>query len=320
MSDITITCYGPRGSLPTPSTRDFSTVEFGGNTSCYYLEAGPFRVILDAGSGIRNLGNDLMKAGEIGKHFIMCLSHYHWDHIQGLPFCVPMFIGSNTFHFHGFTPSGHELGPQPVVEQMLAHQQSNPHFPVAHGSMPSRKVYNDHPRQFSKTFWYTAQDGGYCRYETEKQATRYVLPGDADGESVLKVTTIPLNHPDGCLGYCFEYMGKKVVYATDNEPLRNTNHQLNTHAKGADWLLLDAQYTDKQLGGMVQTFGHGSAPACVAQAEDCEAKLLVLHHHDPASDDAFVQNMEMEAMRLVGMDLELELKVRAAKEGQVWEI
>lgn len=304
---MTVTCFGPRGSLPSPSTKTFKTEEYGGNTSCYYVEAGPFRIILDCGSGIRQLGNDLMAKGRgVGGEWIVLLSHYHWDHIQGLPFCVPMFIGANTFRFHGFTPSGHESGPKPVVETMLGHQQSNPHFPVAHTALPSQRKYQDHARQFSETFWYKHEDGRYIQTAQK--------PGGASWDT-LKITTIPLNHPDGCLGYRIEYEGKVMVYATDNEPLRHNNAQLLKHGSGADWMLLDGQYTEAQLAGPTQVFGHGTPEACVEQAKACKVKKLVIHHHDPNHDDTKVAQMEREALQG-----EPSGWGEFAREGAVWTV
>jgi len=79
-----ITCYGPRGSIPAPSRNNFNTTEYGGNTSCYLVEAGPFNIILDMGSGVLTAGDDLLRSGRgVGKHFIVPISHWHWDHIQG---------------------------------------------------------------------------------------------------------------------------------------------------------------------------------------------------------------------------------------------
>lgn len=284
-----LTCYGPRGSLPAPSTRTFKTWEYGGNTSCYYVEAGPFRIILDCGSGIRQLGNDLMARGEVGKNWLVLLSHYHWDHIQGLPFCVPMFISANRFRFHGFVPSGHERGPRPVVVTMLSDQQCNPHFPVDHSEMPGKMDYMDHSRQFPETFWYEADQMGNLIWHGGN-------PG-AEDHNQIKVTTIPLNHPNGCLGYCIEYMGKVLVYATDLEPLRHTNAQLVKHAENADLMVLDGQYTEAQLAGPTQYFGHGTPQSCVEQAKACKAKRLIVHHFDPNNDDDTLLSMEQEAFK-----------------------
>lgn len=159
-----VTCYGSRGSLPSPSRPGFSTLEFGGNTNCFFIQAGPFNIIESCGSGVSVLSDRLMgewvAGGRKPVDYIIPLSHYHWDHIQGLPFLVPAYIGTNTLHFHGFRPSGYEghdqrksdrAQPQTAVEMMLAHQQSNPHFPVAHEAMPADKHYWAHTARPSGT-------------------------------------------------------------------------------------------------------------------------------------------------------------------------
>lgn len=327
-----IKCYGPRGSLPAPATKEFDTREFGGNTSCYYVEAGPFRIILDCGSGIRMLGNDLLKAGQgVGGSWIVLLSHYHWDHIQGLPFCIPMFIGANTFHFHGFKPAGHKKSLRPIVEEMLDHQQSNPHFPVAHIDMPSQAVYVDHARQFSEEFWYVIlHDGTYKKFDKDPRTFSYpeyneftAARGPAGAfrdEDVLHVRTIPLNHPDGCLGYRIDYMGKSMVYATDNEPLLNPNAQLMAHGSDVQWMLLDGQYLDQQLSRSTQTYGHGTPRACVIQAVACRAEHVIIHHHDPGHDDAQLALMEASAIESLAAFEETGLHVEFAREGKEWEI
>ena len=320
-----ITCYGPRGSLPSPSRKGFSTLEYGGNTSCYYVEAGPFRIVLDNGSGVSSLGDDLMKnlllpqlktEGRMGMHFINLISHYHWDHIQGLPFHIPFFLPGNVFHIHGHDPSGYEAGkdkcvePRTAVERLLSEQQSNPHFPVAHECLPASRKYYGHPRQFSQTFWYIYTAGEYVKTDIEPAS---------QSASVLQITTIPLNHPDGCLGYRIEHLGKVAVYCTDNEPTRHTNIQINKHGKNADWMLLDGQYTEQQLSSSTQAFGHGTPNGCIEQAQECKAKHLIIHHHDPKHDDATVAGMEVDAVAY--SDTLLFPKcVEFAREGTTWEI
>lgn len=323
---IKITCYGPRGSIPAPSRKGFSTVEYGGNTSCYLVEAGPFTIILDMGSGILVAGDDLLKAGKgFGKEFVILLSHFHWDHIQGGPFAVPLFIGSNKFHFHGFAPSGSEnhVPFDRIVEQVIASQQEAPNFPVPHQAMPGRKEYRTHHFQFSETFTYFCDEAGKLHHNATQVIGKAheTLPVDVknDPRRWIKITTIPLNHPNGCLGYSTEYMGTKVVYCTDNEPLLYMNKEINKHAKDADWLLLDGQHTPEQLAGMTQTFGHGTPNNCVDQAKACGAKHLVIHHHDPRHDDAKIADMERQTVQYavgVGYTGSMEF----AKEGAVWEV
>jgi phosphoribosyl 1,2-cyclic phosphodiesterase len=310
-----VTCYGPRGSIPAPSTEKFSTFEYGGDTSCYFVEAGPFRIILDCGSGIRQLGNDLMAQGKgVDQEFIILLSHYHWDHIQGLPFFTPVFIGANRINFHGFVPAGHEHGVKPAVEQMLQHQQSSPHFPVAHGALPSRRDYWDHARQTSERFWYLAKADGTVNY-----MGGVVGPADRMDPHWLRITTIPLNHPDGCLGYRIEYQGKVLVYASDNEPLRKPNAMLVKHAQEADLAIFDGQYTEEQLAGSVQGYGHGSPESCVDQAKACETKRLRVHHFDPGSSDSALDEMERQA-QAYAREVGYTGSVDFAYQGAVWEI
>jgi len=302
-----VTCYGSRGSLPAPSRKGFDTDEFGGNTNCFYVEMGPFKLIESCGSGVSVLSDRLMVEwltnGRKGQDYIMPLSHYHWDHIQGLPFLVPAYIGGNRLHFHGFRPSGYEghdqrksdrSQPQTAVEMMLAHQQSNPHFPVAHEAMPAEKHYHAHNRQFSETFWYGYADGflNYWEHRPQKPAP---WMGNLPDEDVLKITTIPLNHPDGCLGWRVEYMGKVVAFCYDCEPFRYANAKISALAKGADLMILDGAYTEDQLRGAQQGFGHGSPESCIDQAKDADAKFCLIHHHDPKHDDRKLGDAEIEA-------------------------
>jgi len=288
-----LACYGSRGSLPTPSTPTSSTATYGGNTSCYYLEAGPFRFILDGGSGARRLGADLSQQGlGFPGTWVVLLSHFHWDHIQGLPFFAPLRFPGNTFYFHG-------LG---SVREKLESQQQAPNFPVQHSEFPSERSYIDHPRRFSETFWYTYDQGGVA------YARRQML-----GDQAIKVTTIPLNHPNGCLGYRIEYMGKVLVYATDNEPLRHPNTRLTQLAQGADLLIMDGQYTEEQLADSTQGYGHGSPESCVEQAKLCGAKKLIIHHHDPSHGDGTLARMEEKAFS--GSP---EGWGEFAREGKVW--
>jgi len=276
---------------------------YGGNTSCYHIEAGPFSIICDMGSGIANLGTDMFKTGcAVGKEHVILISHYHWDHLQGGPFFIPFFIPNNKFHFHGFAPAGMEstVPFDRVVEHLLSAQQMTPHFPVAHGSLPSKKDYHTHQRQFSESFWYYIDGKGKLEFQHEFSAEfddKGTLPEltKSNPNNWIKITTIPLNHPDGCLGFRVDYMGKSVVYATDNEPLRYPNSAITKVSEGASLLILDGQYDEKRLGGSTQTFGHGSPYSCVEQAagaklaDDC---TLVIHHHDPLHDDSKLYEME----------------------------
>jgi len=311
--------FGVRGSLPSPSTKGFKTSAYGGNTTCYYLEVGPFRIILDMGSGARPLGNLLMSNGVIGKSFIFLLTHYHSDHTQGIGFFVPLYIKANTFHIHGFTPD-ERRGADPIrniVLQCLEEQQSSPYFPVPHVSLPAEKLYQAHDRMFSEVFYYLHRDGRYM-YISEKESAE---TKSADPKDVAKVTTIPLNHPNGCIGYRIDYTNKSLAFCTDSEPLAFTNDRINTLCKDVDLIVLDGQYTAKQLRGQTQTFGHGTPELCVDQAVACGAKRLLITHFDPGHDDAKLKEMEETCIAyLAKQKKKTPSSVEFAREGRTWEI
>lgn len=311
--------FGVRGSLPAPSAKNFNTSIYGGNTTCCYLQAGPFRIIFDMGSGARMLGNHLMKKGVIGKNFIFLLTHYHSDHIQGIGFCVPFYIKSNTFFIHGFTPEGREnIDPlRNVVLQALGEQQASPFFPVPHSLLPAQKRYNAHNRMFSETFYYLHRDDNYF-FISEKDSAE---TASIDPQDLLKITTIPLHHPNGCLGYRIDYGDESFAFCTDNEPLAYPNHQINTICKDVDVIVLDGQYTAEQLSGPTQTYGHGSPELCVDQAIACGAKKLLITHMDPAHDDKKVTQMEEECKTyLAKKKKKTPASVEFAKEGKSWDI
>lgn len=310
--------FGIRGSLPSPASKDFVTSDFGGNTTCYYLEAGSFRIIFDMGSGARALGNYLMKKGDVGKPFIFLLTHYHSDHTQGIGFCTPLYIKTNTFHIHGFTPD-ERRGSDPIrniVLQCLEEQQSSPYFPVPHISLPAHKFYYAHDKMFSEIFYYTHKDNSYNYFEDGAFDEKGKDPKDT-----LKITTMPLHHPNGCLGYRIDYMDKSVAFCTDNEPLAFPNNKISTICKDSDILVLDGQYSAEQLKGPTQTYGHGTPELCIDQAIECNAKKLVVTHMDPGHDDEKVKGMETSAKEyLRNKKTKLPSDLEFAREGHSWEI
>ncbi len=317
-----VTCFGSRGSIAAPSRKGFSTLEYGGNTSCYYVEAGDFRVILDHGTGAMILGDQLMREHQVGKHFLALSSHYHWDHIAGLPFFTPYYIQSNTFHIHGHEPPGHEGGLVNTVERLLSEQQYSPHFPVAHASFPSVRKYVSHSRLFSESFYYWIDEVGNYQMVASRMldVVKETLPASIkmDIRRWLKITTIPLQHPDGCLGYRLDYMGKSIAYCTDNEPLRHTNAAISRIAKGVDLLIDDGQYSEQVLANNTQGFGHGTPRSCVEQAFSSDARELWISHHDPKADDQTLALMELDAQSYAATSGFTGV-VRFAREGDIWE-
>jgi phosphoribosyl 1,2-cyclic phosphodiesterase len=247
--------WGVRGSTPTLE-RD--TWRYGGNTPCLELTAPDgTRIILDCGTGLRMLGNRLIeKLGgrTIDAHILV--THYHWDHIQGIPFFHPFFEPQNRFHFYSFQSKS--LGPN-SLHQVLQAQLASPYFPVDVNSMTAARDFHE------------------------------VAGGDKWEVHGTRVSAGWLNHPQGCLGYRIETAGGSIVYATDNEPgVAEFDHNLRQLAHGADVLIYDAQYSPEQLASERKGWGHSSWLEAVKVARDAKVRNLILFHHDPDSSDKVV--------------------------------
>jgi phosphoribosyl 1,2-cyclic phosphodiesterase len=245
-----ITFWGVRGSIASPGAE---TAKVGGNTSCVEVACGDTRIILDAGTGLRALGDKLVSEGSTEAHLL--LSHYHWDHIQGLPFFVPTYLPSSRLTVYG------AAGPMPIRE-VLAHQMCAPVFPVPFMDVAARF----HTRELSS--------------------------GDSVAVGGARVTAAKLNHPGGVLGYRIEHGGRTVVYATDTEHFACPDPAILGLARGADVLIYDAQYTPEEYRGEAGPskagWGHSTFEVGRALAREAGVGTLVLFHHDPRRTDAAV--------------------------------
>jgi len=247
-----------RGSTPTV---DPATSRYGGNTPCLEIQTPDGgRFILDCGTGLRMLGNSWPgpdATAEHGTHIFV--THYHWDHIQGLPFFAPLYIETNTFHFYSFRSKF--LG-RNSLRQVFETQMELPYFPVDLSAMSAKRIFRE-------------VTGGES----------YYLPG-------AKITARWLHHPQGCLGYRFETSAGTIVYATDNEPgNRELDASLRELAAGADIFINDAQYSPEQLASTRRGWGHSSWLEGVRIAQEVGVKTLVLFHHDPDSTDRVVDGL-----------------------------
>ncbi|HEY4948769.1 MAG TPA: MBL fold metallo-hydrolase [Candidatus Acidoferrales bacterium] len=247
--------WGVRGSTPTLE-RD--TWRYGGNTPCLELTAPDgTKFILDCGTGLRMLGNHLTERRRgMGIEAHILVTHYHWDHIQGIPFFHPFFESQNRFHFYSFQSK--YLGPH-SLEQVFAAQLASPYFPVDVTMMTAARDF------------------------------REVANGETWAIHGTHITARYLNHPQGCLGYRIETTGGSIVYATDNEPGEHTCDQnLRQLAHGADVLIYDAQYSPEQLASERKGWGHSSWLEGVKIAREAKVRNLILFHHDPDSPDKVV--------------------------------
>lgn len=258
-----ITVWGCRGSLPTPGPH---TVRYGGNTTCVELSLDDGTVIvLDAGSGLRNLGTSLLHRNEI-RELHLYVTHTHWDHLLGFPFFGPSYLPDFTIHVRG--------GPaaKGFLKETLERQMRPPYFPVAFRTLRAR--FNFHlgepePRTI-----------GSCEVEP-----------------------IRLNHPNGGFGFRFVEGGRSLVFLPDNE-LDHCHVKGMDRAefvrlcRGADLLLHDSQYTDEEYERR-EGWGHSRISSVLQLAMDAEVKRLGLFHHDPDRSDDQMDAIEEDCRRRI---------------------
>jgi len=254
--------WGVRGSTPTV---DPATWRYGGNTPCLELIAPDgTQIILDCGTGLRMLGSRwATPSGGKSPETHILVTHYHWDHIQGIPFFSPLYAENNEFHFYSFRSKF--LG-RDSLKQVFEAQMALPYFPVDMSAMNAKRKFKE-------------VDGG-----------------DSFKAGENRITARWLNHPQGCLGFRIETAAGTVAYATDNEPGDvKLDESLRELAAGADILINDAQFTPEQLATTRKGWGHSSWLEGTRLARQAEAKTLVLFHHDPDSTDRMVDSILRQA-------------------------
>jgi phosphoribosyl 1,2-cyclic phosphodiesterase len=259
---MNIRFWGVRGSIASPGP---DTAAVGGNTSCVELTCGRRRIVLDAGTGLRALGNHLVASADVSSPerlaLTLLLSHCHWDHIQGLPFFVPVYMKDAALDIVS--------GANGVmsIRQTLEHQMTAPVFPVRLDEVGARI------------------------------STREVKLGEVFDIGDVKVRVAKGNHPGGVMAYRIEHDGKSVVYATDTEHFACVDPALRTLSEGADVLIYDAQYTPDEYARKVG-WGHSTYLAGTELAREAGVGTLVLFHHDPMRSDAGVADIERRAREL----------------------
>jgi phosphoribosyl 1,2-cyclic phosphodiesterase len=251
--------WGVRGSIPVPGPH---TAQIGGNTSCVEVRAGSEILIFDAGTGLRGLGNALMR--ELPVVARMFFTHVHWDHIQGFPFFVPAFVKGNRFDLFGARKTSSTLA------ETLSGQMNFPNFPVSLNEMAAQMNFHD-------------------LHEGEAVAC-----GDA------VITNTQLNHPGGVFAYRVDFGGHSLVVATDTEHFSCVDRKLVELAEGSDILVYDAMYTPEEYEGEGELaprtgWGHSTYVEAAKVARAARVRKLVLFHHDPDHDDAKVREIETRA-------------------------
>ncbi len=244
--------WGVRGTMPV-SGRDVQ--RHGGRTPCAsVISAGGDIVIVDAGTGIKALGESLLTrrdAGRLSLHIL--LTHFHLDHVIGLPFFAPLYAGGTGVTFYS------PLAPRDT-ERQLRGIMSGRYFPVDFGETASTK--------------------------------KFVKAGE-DTISIgrLEVSGCPLNHPQGCLGYRITDRTGSIVFATDTEPPdAGLDERLAGFIRGADFFVCDATFTPEEYKTR-QGWGHGTWLDGVRLARRAGVRNLLLSHLNPDHTDARVEEM-----------------------------
>lgn len=297
--------WGVRGSVPAPGP---STVYYGGNTSCVEVRADGEIIVLDCGTGIRELGVAL--ASEFNGqplNITILITHTHWDHIQGFPFFMPAYDPKNKIRVLGYE------GAKAGLAGILSQQMESPYFPIQLKKLPGNIVI------------------------TELKKMRF-------GVGKVKVRAGFVNHPGICVGYRIESSSGSLAYLPDNEPfnrrdlprakgdtkqktitgstdfIKAEDQKIVDFIRGVDLLILDAQYDAEEYREHAG-WGHGCVEDAVSLAIRAGVGQLYLFHHDPNHDDGTITRMLGEARKFVEKEGST-LKVEAAREGEscVWPL
>lgn len=277
--------WGTRGSYPAPGPH---TVRYGGNTTCVEVQAGPHLLILDAGTGIINLGYDLLRRSQESGAAIratLLFTHMHHDHTQGFPYFPPAYLGSSVLHI---------LGPRTFeqeIDQTLSNVVLPPSFPMSLAEMSSLKVIRSlHENELICIDGEAGEPQVFNRFHDQ------VAPGpDAVCVHIHKSYAHPRS---GVFVYRVAYRGRSLVFATDTEGYVDTDQRLVAFARGADLLIHDAQFSAEEYVQSRQGWGHSTPQMAAEVARQCGAARLVLSHHEPRYDDAAVERLECAARAL----------------------
>ena len=257
-----IRCWGARGSIPV-SGEEY--LHYGGDTTCLEIRSQDDEIIIvDAGSGIRRLGNKLLAENRL--HYTMLFTHAHWDHLMGFPFFKPIYMSGTSISLFGCQFA------QTSVKQMISRIMNPHHFPVNFEDIKVEITYHD---SCSTIF----------------------------GLNALTVNTIPLSHPNQGVGYKFAENGKNFIFLTDNELGYRHDGGLAyddyvKFADQADFLMHDAEFLEEDYQ-KTKTWGHSFYKQALQLAIDAKVKKLGLFHHNQERSDWAIDEIVLNCQRII---------------------
>lgn len=256
LSDFWIKFWGVRGSVASPGEQ---TVKYGGNTSCIEMRCGEHRLIFDAGTGLKVLGDNLNLQEQLDYNIF--LSHSHMDHVCGFPFFRPAYLPNSRLTLW----AGHLKPQQMSVEGMIRNMMDQPFFPITVDLLAASLTFRD----------FTAGETLYLGTD-------------------ISIQTASLNHPGGATGYRVNYNNCAVCYVTDTEHVPNKpNQAILDLIQDADVLIYDSTYTDAEFPEHVG-WGHSTWQEGARLAKMAGVKQFFVFHHDPSRTDDMLDMISAE--------------------------
>lgn len=261
MPVMKIKFWGCRGSIPVPDSR---MMKYGGNTTCVEVDVDGKTFIIDAGTGIRKLGDELIEKKV--QSMDMFVTHSHWDHIQGFPFFSPIYLPNTAITIYGCTSSYKRL------RTIFENQMSYEYFPISFFDLKSRIDF------------------------VEICGRKFEVNG-------CSVSIIEANHPVYTIGLRIEKDGKSFVFITDNEirfeKPKTQRDEFVRFCAGADYLVHDAQYSDDEYRNR-KGWGHSTYEDVMSLAGEARVKSLGFFHHDPNRKDDELDRIEEKFKKMCG--------------------
>jgi phosphoribosyl 1,2-cyclic phosphodiesterase len=278
--------WGTRGSIPVPGN---NTLKYGGNTPCVEIRtSGGEIIILDAGTGIRELGNYIIE-NNIEQPFNILLSHYHWDHIQGIPFFTPIYQAGRKVTFYGVP------GSERSIQKLLSSQMEKDYFPIN-----------------------ISEVAADIRYE-------HLTPNESFKLNDISIDTLSVYHPSPTLTFKLKENGKSIVYMTDNEldvegenksnlteKIKEKNKELIEFCSGCDYLIHDMMFDE--LIKVRPGWGHSSSQALAYFSMLAEVKNFIFFHYNPEFTDVKIDEILNDTRSCI-KELGSSVNCIASKEG-----